>query len=222
MAAQDGVIKTNAHVARVQCVSTSPQCRLCGSQETLGHILSCCKIYQWTLYKERHDRVLYQLVKAVTKSLGLMLPNRPRGAGGVVKSGVMGTAAKRILIDQATPTDKVLEHRRPDLTVRLAGAAGSRNQTVWMQPPSWDPSTLRACIVRCATRVRSGNVNIQVKVVTMFPLVNLQKDHYRLVLKPFSAHRYLPRGRREKKLTQDEFLVAIKEQLKRGQLYMHV
>ena len=27
---------------------------------------------------------------------------------------------KRILIDQAIPTDKVLEHRWPDLTIRLA------------------------------------------------------------------------------------------------------
>ena len=60
--------------------------------------------------------MLYQLVKAVTKSLGLMLPERFQGVGGVVKSGVMGTAAKRILIDQAIPTDKILEHKRPDLT----------------------------------------------------------------------------------------------------------
>ena len=97
-------------------MDTSPQCRLCGSQETVGHILSSCKTYQWMLYKERHDRVLYQLVKAVTKSLGLMLPERFQGVGGVVKSGVMGTAAKRILIDQAIPTDKILEHKRPDLT----------------------------------------------------------------------------------------------------------
>ena len=84
--------------------------------ETLGHILSSCKTYQWTLYKERHDQVLYQLVKAVTKSLGLMLPNRLRGAGGVVKSGVMGTATKRMLIDQAIPTGQSAgaQTTRPD------------------------------------------------------------------------------------------------------------
>ena len=60
MAAQGGVIKTNAFMARVQRASISPKCRLCGSDETLGHVLSNCKSYQWTLYKERHDRVLYQ------------------------------------------------------------------------------------------------------------------------------------------------------------------
>ena len=81
MAAQDGVIKTNAYKARIQRVDISPQCRLCERPETLGHILSSCKTYQWTLYKDRHDRVLYQLVKAVTKSLGLMLPKRLQGVG---------------------------------------------------------------------------------------------------------------------------------------------
>ena len=48
----------------------------------------------------------------------------------------MGTATKRILIDQAIPTDKTLEHRRPDLTVRLAG---ERRVVIFEVACAWDP-----------------------------------------------------------------------------------
>ena len=34
------------------------KCRMCGEgRETLGHVLSACPQYKFTLYKERHDRV---------------------------------------------------------------------------------------------------------------------------------------------------------------------
>ena len=90
-----------------------------GGEETLGHILSACPAHQWNLYKERHDRVLLQLAKAVLSHLGLPIPNDLTGKGGVAKPGVAWTGETRVLIDQEIPTDRSIKHRRPDLVVRM-------------------------------------------------------------------------------------------------------
>ena len=44
-----------------------------------------------SIYKERHDRVLYQLVRAVSDNLGLKIPKQLRAPGGKIAPGVMGT-----------------------------------------------------------------------------------------------------------------------------------
>ena len=42
--------------------------------ETLGHILSVCEGFKWSLYKARHDGILNILVGAAARRLGLQIP----------------------------------------------------------------------------------------------------------------------------------------------------
>ena len=51
-ASQDGVIQTAAYCHRILGESCNPICRECGGAvETLGHILSVCESYKWSLYE---------------------------------------------------------------------------------------------------------------------------------------------------------------------------
>ena len=53
IAAQDGVTRTAAYCARVLRQGGSEKCHMCGyKSETLGHIMSMCAAYKWTLYKQ--------------------------------------------------------------------------------------------------------------------------------------------------------------------------
>ena len=70
IAAQDGVILTNRYKHTVLRTSTTSLCRVCREgEETIGHIMSSCGPHKWSLYKERHDRVVYQLMMALAKWL---------------------------------------------------------------------------------------------------------------------------------------------------------
>ena len=99
---------------------TITSCRACeGPRETIGHILSHCPNYHWTLFTERHNRVLYLLVKAVLTSLKLGIPESMRGPGGVAVAGVTGGRGIKVLVDQLIPTSRTVIHRKPDLVVRM-------------------------------------------------------------------------------------------------------
>ena len=69
--------------------------------------------------KDRHDRVLYLLVRAVLKSLKLKLPAGLRREGGVAREGVYGSAKKVVLVDQVIPTREAVAATRPDLVVKM-------------------------------------------------------------------------------------------------------
>ena len=76
IAAQDGVILTNRYKHTVLGMDVSPTCRVCREEpETIGHVMSSCKPHTWSLYKERHDRVIYQLLKAFAKKLEVVVPD---------------------------------------------------------------------------------------------------------------------------------------------------
>ncbi len=63
MVGQDGVLQTRAYKQRVQKRKIDTNCRCCGERvETVGYILSGYNTKCWTLYKERHDRILTVLV----------------------------------------------------------------------------------------------------------------------------------------------------------------
>ena len=120
MAAQDQVLHTAAYQAKVMKKTRDPKCRACGQEdETVAHILAACPKYKWGLRKQRHDRVLYQLVMAVADRLGLRVPRVLRGKEGGVRSGVFGSRGKTLLVDQHIPTDRATQANRPDLVVRL-------------------------------------------------------------------------------------------------------
>ncbi len=68
MATQDQVVMTRVYSGKILKKVGNVMCRLCGErQETVAHILAACGKLQYTMYKARHDRVLYQLVKAVAE-----------------------------------------------------------------------------------------------------------------------------------------------------------
>ncbi len=117
MAAQDGVLHTNAYSARVLKSRNRKQCRICGEEpETLGHILSACKDLKFKGIKDRHDRVLYCLLTEVTRSLGLKTPRR--GPRGGAREELEGTEMNRLVVDLKLPTVESMDARKPDLVVR--------------------------------------------------------------------------------------------------------
>ena len=120
VAAQDGVVQTAVYRVKIKGEPGSLACRMCDKdEETVGHILSSCESYKWGIYKERHDRMLFQVVKAVAASLKIRIPKHLRAPGGVIKPGTVGPSHMRLLIDQNIPTDRKVANCRPDLVVRL-------------------------------------------------------------------------------------------------------
>ena len=137
MAAQDGVTYTTAYRRRVLRERVSPQCRACeGGDETLGDFLTSYPAHQWSLCKERHDRVLFLLIKAVLNHLGINMPGSLKESEGVVKPGLMGTKEVRLLVDQELATDRPIRHRRPDLAVHLDR---ERKIVLYEVACMWDP-----------------------------------------------------------------------------------
>ena len=70
--AQDGVILTRRYMKEVMHITvdnTRPSCRK--GVVTIGHVLSSCECHRWTLLKERHDRVVYQLMMGLAKRLNM-------------------------------------------------------------------------------------------------------------------------------------------------------
>ena len=107
MAAQDGVILTNRYKHTVLGMDASPTCRVCRKEaKTIGHIMSTCKPHMWSLYKERHDRVIYQLLKAFTKKLEVAIPDSIKwGVDGWYGVAALNGARAKIAVDLVVPTD---------------------------------------------------------------------------------------------------------------------
>ena len=75
VAIQDGVVHTKVYRKRILKVKTGSSCRVCcKADETIGHLLSSCKVLNFTLHKRRHDRVVLQLLLAVSRKFQLRLP----------------------------------------------------------------------------------------------------------------------------------------------------
>jgi hypothetical protein len=95
-------------------------CRACGRwpREVIGHLLSSCTTYEFHLIKDRHDRVLFQLVKAMAKALNVRMRPCYRANGGVAKNGVYESRLAELVVDCALPTDRETASRRPDVKLR--------------------------------------------------------------------------------------------------------
>ena len=123
IAAQDGIILTNRYKHTVLGMDVSPTCRVCREEtETIGHVMSSCKPHMWFLYKERHDRVIYQLLKAFAKKLEVVVPDSIKwGVDGWHGMAALERARAKIMVDMVVPTDRQLSDRRPDLILYLKG-----------------------------------------------------------------------------------------------------
>jgi hypothetical protein len=121
VAAQDGVIHTLQYRRNILKEDIGTACRACGSwpTETLGHILSKCPVYEFHLIKERHDRVLFQLVRGIARATGLATPAVYQAQGGVAPDGVYESREAELAVDRAVPTDRQTKSRRPDIKLRL-------------------------------------------------------------------------------------------------------
>ena len=138
IAAQDGVILTNRYKHTVLGMGVSPTCRVCGEEdETIGYIVSSCKPHMWSLYKERHDRVIYQLLKALAKKLEVAVPDSIKwGVEGRHGVAALEGAGAKIAVDLAVPTDRQLSDRRPDLILYLKG---ERKIVILEGAVTWEP-----------------------------------------------------------------------------------
>ena len=97
---------TATYRCRVLGEFISQKCRWCsGGPETIGHILASCEAHAWGLYKRRHDRVLYQLVRAIVMAQKMKMPAALRAPGGTICEGVIRGAGITVKVDQSIPTD---------------------------------------------------------------------------------------------------------------------
>ena len=60
--------------------------------------------HEFQAYTERHNRVLYLLVRSVLMSLGLRIPKELARPEGVAKPGRYGTKQQEVRVDQLIPT----------------------------------------------------------------------------------------------------------------------
>ena len=83
-AAQDGVILMVAYCQRVLKHKIDLDCWECHKgPEMVGHLLSYREAYQWTLFKERQNRMLAGLLEVLAKGAGLTVPERLGRAKGI-------------------------------------------------------------------------------------------------------------------------------------------
>ncbi|XP_062829348.1 zinc finger protein with KRAB and SCAN domains 5 isoform X3 [Anolis carolinensis] len=114
-AAQEQAIRTNAIKAKIEKSADDPKCRLCKeADETIDHILSCCKKIAQTDYKQRHNYVAQMIhwnlcLKYHLPAAKNWWDHKP--------AKVLENEHAKILWDFRIQTDKVLEHNTPDITV---------------------------------------------------------------------------------------------------------
>ena len=120
VAAQDGVTHTRAYLTRVLKRGGPRECRVCeAAEETVGHMLSACKVHAWSLYKERHDRAPYLLARGACEAMGLAHHSLAQKGGRAIPL-VVGEGQRVVQVDQCLPTRRNIRERRPDLCVQWA------------------------------------------------------------------------------------------------------
>ncbi len=141
-AAQDGVVHTRGCRATMLGHDTSPICPKCRiGVETVGHILSGCSVYNWSVYKDRHDKVLYQIVRAVATQNNLAMPETLHwGQGQWTGQGTVGSAESLLIqVDTLLNTSTSMMTRRRDLVIRNAA---TREISICDVAVAWEPLIL--------------------------------------------------------------------------------
>ena len=114
IAAQDQALNANSVRKNIYHQVESDRCRLCGEAvENVTHIVSGCKMLAQKNYKRRHDKVCSHLHWCLSRKYGLVVDSKwyHHKPDKVVENDVV-----KILWDYNIQTDRIIEHRRPDIT----------------------------------------------------------------------------------------------------------
>ena len=115
MAAQDQALRTRYIQNKIDGVNVSPKCRKCNiKDETINHIASECSALAQNQYKKRHDTVAKALHWSMCKKYNL--PSNNKWYEHLPEKVVENEEAK-LLWDYSIQTDRVIQARRPDLTL---------------------------------------------------------------------------------------------------------
>ena len=115
MAAQDQALPTLNHKVNVLHMEGSAMCRMCGERpETVFHITSECSKIAQTMYKSRHDKVATIIHWKLCEMYGFDRADKwyEHRAKDVVEN-----QKAKLLWDFSIQTDRVIEARRPDITL---------------------------------------------------------------------------------------------------------
>jgi hypothetical protein len=113
--AQDQSLPTNSHKARICKQDISPMCRMCGErEETINHIISECSKLAQTEYKGRHDKVAAAVHWGLCRMNDIECSKKwyEHRAEKVIENEHV-----KLLWDFSIQTDRVIEHRRPDIVL---------------------------------------------------------------------------------------------------------
>lgn len=116
MAAQDQALSTNSVKHSIYHTSATSMCRLCGERvESVTHIVSACKTLAQKEYKRRHDKVCLNLHWLLCQKYGYETGDKWYEH---TPEKVLDDPDKpKLLWDFDFQTDRVIEHRRPDLVL---------------------------------------------------------------------------------------------------------
>ena len=115
LAAQDQALATNSVKKHIYKQTESDKCRLCGEKvENVTHIISACKTLAQKDYKRRHDKVCLHLHWCLAQKYGFEVNEKWYRH---TPEKVLENAIAKILWDFNIQTDRVIEQRRPDITV---------------------------------------------------------------------------------------------------------
>ncbi|KAM6469092.1 uncharacterized protein PHA67_010839 [Liasis olivaceus] len=115
LAAQDQALRTNACEARIKKSATDSKCCLCKEdEETVDHLVSCCKTIAQTDYKKRHDKVATMVHWNICKRYHLPASKNwwDHKTGQVIEN-----EEANMLWDFRIQTDKYLPHNTPDFII---------------------------------------------------------------------------------------------------------
>ena len=111
--AHEQAIRTNSVNNSIDKTSEIPRCRLCNKNiESVTHIISPCPNLAKNQYRKRHDKVPKKAHWLLCKKFHLECNEKWYEH---VPDSVLENEGCKILWDFPNQTDKVIEHRRPDI-----------------------------------------------------------------------------------------------------------